>query len=97
MMGLRRFQAVFYTSAFSKGDGMNTIEIVLTDGEEARFFANNKNEALHFLRLYRNRKSKGATVRVNPNGNMVEFFDTTRESAVKQAIAYVKDPEYLIW
>jgi hypothetical protein len=74
---------------------MNVIEIVLTDGEETRFFASNKNEALDFLRLYRNRK--GATVRVNPGGNMVEFFDTTRESAVKQVIAYVKDPEYLVW
>jgi hypothetical protein len=34
---------------------------------------------------------------VNPGGNMVEFFDTTRETAVKQAIVYIKDPEYVVW
>lgn len=74
---------------------MNAIEIVLADGSEDRVFAENKKEALDFLRGYSNRK--GATVRVNPGGSMVEFFDTTRETAMKQAIAYVKDPEYLVW
>lgn len=74
---------------------MNAIEIVLADGSEGRVFAESKQEALDFLRSYSNRK--GATVRVNPGGNMVEFFDTTRETAMKQAIAYVKDPEYMVW
>lgn len=67
---------------------MNAIEIVLADGSEDRVFAESKKEALDFLRQYSNRK--GATVRFNPGGALFECFDTTRESAIKQAIAHVK-------
>jgi len=68
---------------------MNAIEIVLADGSDDGVFPKSKKEALDFLRGYSNRK--GTTVRIDPGGSMIEFFDTIRKNAVKQAIRHVEN------
>jgi hypothetical protein len=67
---------------------MNAIEVVLADGSEDRIFSNDKREQVAFLRKYKNRKS--ATVRFNPGGALMEFFDTTRKTAATQAIQQIE-------
>ena len=65
---------------------MKAIEIVFADGSEDRVFADTKKEALDFLRGYNRRR--GATVRIDPGGNMVEYFDKAHKTAIKQAKAH---------
>ncbi len=68
---------------------MNSIEIVLSDGTEDRIFTKNQNDAVDFLKQYT--KNKGATVRIDPGGAMVEFFPLVKKTAATQAIEHINN------